>query len=89
MNKKSNEKTNSTSHSGFNPFLLDKINYQIMIAGLILIAVGFILMSGGGSQDPEVFNEAIYNFQRIRLAPTLILVGFGLQVLAILYKAKK
>ena len=41
-------------------------------------------MAGGGSDDPEVFNEAIYNFQRIRLAPTLVLIGLGIQVYAIM-----
>ncbi len=69
-------------------FLFGKRNYQIMILGLIFIAVGFILMAGGGSDDPEVFNEAIYNFQRIRLAPTLVLIGFIIEIVAILYKPK-
>lgn len=69
--------------------LLEKRNYQIIIAGIILIAVGFILMSGGRSDDPEVFNPEIYNFRRIRLAPTLIIIGLGLQAYAILYRPKK
>ncbi|MFM1807930.1 MAG: hypothetical protein RLZZ242_655, partial [Bacteroidota bacterium] len=51
------------------------------------IALGFILMSGGRSEDPNVFNPEIYNFRRIRLAPFLILVGLGLQVYAILYRS--
>jgi hypothetical protein len=71
------------------PFLFDQKNYYIMIAGLVIIALGFILMSGGGSKDPNVFNPEIYNFQRIRLAPTLVLIGLALQVYAILYKGKK
>lgn len=70
-------------------FLFSKRNYQIMIVGILFIAIGFILMSGGGSDDPAVFNEAIYNFRRIRLAPTLILIGFAIEVYAILYKEKK
>ncbi|MEL0308541.1 MAG: DUF3098 domain-containing protein [Flavobacteriaceae bacterium] len=69
--------------------LLEKRNYQIIIAGIILIALGFILMSGGRSDDPEVFNPEIYNFRRIRLAPTLIIVGLALQAYAILYRPKK
>ncbi|MBL6612261.1 MAG: DUF3098 domain-containing protein [Flavobacteriaceae bacterium] len=69
--------------------LLEKRNYQIIIAGIILIAVGFILMSGGRSDDPEVFNPEIYNFRRIRLAPTLIIIGLTLQAYAILYRPKK
>ena len=46
-------------------------------------------MSGGGSEDPNVFNEEIYNFRRIRLAPTLVLIGFGIQVYAILLNPRK
>lgn len=69
--------------------LLEKRNYQIIIAGIILIAAGFILMSGGRSDDPQVFNPEIYNFRRIRLAPTLIIIGLALQAYAILYRPKK
>ena len=69
--------------------LLEKRNYQIIIAGIILIALGFILMSGGRSDDPEIFNPEIYNFRRIRLAPTLIIIGLALQAYAILYRPKK
>ena len=54
-------------------FLLGKTNFKILIAGLITIAVGYILMSGGASTDPNVFNEDIFNFRRIRLAPTIVL----------------
>ncbi|NJN49987.1 MAG: DUF3098 domain-containing protein, partial [Polaribacter sp.] len=63
-----------------------KKNYMFMIIGLIVITTGFILMAGGGSNDPEVFNEAIYNWQRIRLAPTLVLIGFAIEIYAILTK---
>lgn len=67
--------------------LFSSRNYTIMIAGVVLIALGFILMSGGRSEDPNVFNPEIYNFRRIRLAPFLILLGLGLQVYAILYRS--
>ena len=60
-----------------------------MLIGLAFIVIGFILMSGGGSDDPNVFNPAIYNFQRIRLAPTLVLIGFGIEVYAILLNSDK
>ena len=74
---------------GYEKFLFEKKNYMIMIAGLAIIALGFILMSGGGSEDPNVFNEEIYNFRRIRLAPTLVIIGLGVQIYAILAKSKK
>ena len=70
-------------------FIFEKKNYQVMVIGIIFIAIGFILMSGGASEDPNVFNPEIYNFRRIRLAPTLVLIGFGIQVYAILLNPKK
>ena len=72
-----------------NNFIFKKRNYKIMILGLIIIAVGFILMSGGGSEDPNIFSPDIYNFRRIRLAPTLVLLGLGIQIYAILSTAEK
>lgn len=55
-----------------------------MFIGLVCMALGFILMSGGGSDDPNVFSDAIFSWRRIRLAPALIIIGFGFQVYAIL-----
>ncbi len=69
-------------------FLFDKINYKILLVGIGVIALGFILMSGGGSNDPNVFSEAIFDFRRIRLAPTTVLIGFGITIFAILKKPK-
>lgn len=70
-------------------FVFGKKNYIFMFIGLAVIALGFILMSGGGSTDPNVFNPEIYNFQRIRLAPALVLIGFGIEVYAILLNPNK
>ncbi|MBC5838441.1 DUF3098 domain-containing protein [Flavobacterium muglaense] len=70
-------------------FLFDTINYKILLIGIGLIALGFLLMSGGGSEDPTVFNEEIFSFRRIRLAPTTVLIGFGVTVYAILKNPKK
>lgn len=70
-------------------FLFDKVNYKILLVGLAVIATGFILMSGGGSEDPNVFNEEIFNFRRIRLAPTVVLIGFGITIYSILKNPKK
>lgn len=71
-----------------NNFLFHKENYKLLFIGLAFIAVGFILMSGGGSEDPNFFNAEKFNFRRIRLAPALVLIGFALQVFAILKKPK-
>ena len=70
-------------------FLFDKSNYKYVIIGILFIILGFILMSGGGSDNPNVFSEEIYSFRRIRFAPALILIGFGIQVYAILKSPKK
>lgn len=70
-------------------FLFGKRNYAMMLIGLAVITLGFILMSGGGSDDPNVFNPAIYNWQRIRLAPTLVLIGFGIEIYAIFLNSEK
>jgi len=60
-----------------------------MLIGVAFIALGFILMMGGGSDDPTVFNPEIYSWRRIRLAPALILIGFGIEVYAILLNPNK
>ncbi|GGG39073.1 DUF3098 domain-containing protein [Bizionia arctica] len=70
-------------------FIFGKKNYKFMLIGLACIAVGFVLMSGGGSDDPNVFSPDIFSFRRIRLAPTLVLIGFGFQVYAILLNPNK
>ena len=61
-----------------------KKNYQLMLLGLIFITLGFFLMSGGGSDDPNIFNDEIYNFRRIRVAPILVVFGFIIEVYAIM-----
>ncbi len=70
-------------------FLFERRNYIVMLIGLAVITAGFILMAGGSSDDPDYFNEAMYNFRRIRLAPALVLIGFGIEFYAILLKPKK
>lgn len=70
-------------------FIFGKKNYNVMLIGLGVIALGFILMSGGGSDDPNVFNPEIYNWRRIRLAPALVLIGFGIEIYAILLNPDK
>jgi hypothetical protein len=70
-------------------FVFEKKNFIVMGIGLIVIALGFILMAGGGSDDPNVFNEEIYDPRRIRLAPALVLLGFAIEVYAILLNPRK
>jgi hypothetical protein len=69
-------------------FLFDDINYKILLIGIGVIALGFILMSGGGTNDPKVFSEDVFSFRRIRLAPTTVLIGFGITIYSIFKKSK-
>lgn len=65
-------------------FIFGKKNYMFMFIGLAVIALGFILMAGGGSDDPNVFNEAIFSTRRIHIAPMVVIIGFIIEVYAIL-----
>lgn len=85
----SKKQTNNQQQKPIQEFIFQKKNYLFMFVGLALITLGFILMSGGGSDDPNVFNPEIYNFRRIRLAPTLVLIGLGIEVYAILLNPHK
>ena len=70
-------------------FLFGKRNYHILFVAFALVTLGYILMAGGGSDDPNIFNPEIFNFRRIRLAPTLVIFGFGIAIYAILAQDKK
>ena len=66
-----------------------KQNYIIVLIGIALLVLGFILMLGGGSNDPDVFNEKMFDFQHITLSTILILAGFVVEIVAIFWKGKK
>ena len=66
-----------------------KQNYIIVLIGIALLALGFILMLGGGSNDPDVFNEQMFNFRRITMSTILILAGFVVEIVAIFWRNKK
>ena len=70
-------------------FLFSKQNYLILLAGVVVIALGFLLMSGGNSTDPNVFNDDVFSFRRIRLAPTVIFIGFAVCIYSIFKSPKK
>lgn len=67
-------------------FPLQMKNYKLLAIGLGVIILGFVLMAGGGSDDPNVFNEEIYSFRRITLAPIVVLAGFVFEIYAIMKK---
>ena len=70
-------------------FPLQKENYILLIIGFGIIMIGFLLMMGGKSDDPNVFNEEIFNFRRITLAPIVVLFGFIFEIWAIMKKPKE
>jgi hypothetical protein len=76
MNKKKEERV----------LLFDRTKYTLLIAGLLVTAIGFLLMIGGGSADPSEFSYDLFSFRRITLAPFLVLVGYGIQIYAIMKK---
>ena len=84
---KKKETVEKTEDQKVMPF--GKQNYIIVLIGIALIALGFILMIGGGSTDPDVFNEKMFNFQRITLAPILVLAGFVVEIVAIFWRKKQ
>lgn len=61
-------------------------NYVLMLIGAAVILIGFLLMTGGGSDDPDIFNTAMFSFRRITLAPILVVGGFAFEIYAILKK---
>ncbi len=67
-------------------FVFDKTNYKLVIIGLVFIAIGFLLMTGGGSDDPNVFDRSMFSFRRITLAPMLVLIDYIINVYAIMKK---
>jgi hypothetical protein len=69
-------------------FVFTRQNYRLLIIGVLVIALGLILMIGGGSKDPTIFSDKIFNFQRLTLAPILILAGFIIEIFAIMKRPK-
>jgi len=67
-------------------FALGKENLKLLAIGFSIIVVGFILMIGGSSKDPNVFNKEIFSFQRITLAPIVVMIGFVFEIFAIIKK---
>lgn len=72
-----------------NNFLFKKKNYILMLVGLLVIALGFILMSGGGDNNPEEFNEDVYSLLHIGIAPSVVIMGFAIEAWAIFVNDKE
>ena len=83
------QKTKPTAPVSNLPFLFSRENYMIMLGGIVVIMLGFALMSGAANDNPAVFpKEEIYSFRRITLAPVVVMIGFLIEVYAILKRPK-
>lgn len=88
-NKKNTQQKQLQESEKKSGFAFEKQNYMLMIAGVVLLALGYILMIGGGSDDPNVFSYDLFSFRRITLAPILILLGFVVEIFAIMWNPAK
>lgn len=69
-------------------FVFSRLNYQMLITGLVVIFIGFLLMAGGGSDDPTKFDPGIFSFRRVTFGPIIVLLGFIIEGVAIMYRPK-
>lgn len=69
-------------------FVFSKENYKLLLIGIGFIVIGFLLMIGGGSDDPDVFSDKLFSFRRLTLAPILILIGYVIEIFAIMKRPK-
>lgn len=69
-------------------FSFTKLNYQLLIIGLVVLFIGFLLMAGGGSADPNKFDPAMFSFRRVTFGPVIVLIGFIIEGVAIMYRPK-
>ncbi len=83
-----NKKTDKETTNGYT-FVFGKVNYILLIAGIVLLALGYILLCGGGSDDPTVFNPAMFDNRRLVVAPLCIVLGFVVEIVAIMIKPKE
>jgi membrane-bound ClpP family serine protease len=67
---------------------LGRENYRLLLIGFVIIVIGFMLMVGGKSEDPSVFNPEIFSFRRVTLAPVVVLFGFLFEIYAIMKKGR-
>ena len=70
-------------------FALDKQNYRLIIIGCVIVLIGFVLMMGGGSEDPNVFSEEIFSARRITVAPITVMAGYMFIIYAIMKRPKE
>ena len=86
INKKTAQK--ATEEPAKSEFVLGTINYILIVTGIVLLGLGYILLSGGGSDDPNIFNSEMFNSRRLVVAPLMIVAGLVVEICAIMYRPK-
>lgn len=87
-NNKTNPSTSAKESKKMFDFAFGRTNYILMIVGIAVMGIGYLLMKGGGSEDPNVFNYDLFNAQRLVVAPLVILAGIIIEIVAIMKKPK-
>ena len=89
MVKTENQNEKSVPENGKNGFALGKKNYIALAIGFAILVIGYALMSGGASTDPNVFTgDEIFSFRRITLAPIVLIIGFAVEIFAIMWRPR-
>ena len=70
-------------------FAFGTMNYILLVAGVVLLGIGYILLSGGGSDHPNVFNPAMFDSRRLVVAPLMIVIGLIVEICAIMFRPKE
>ncbi|MDR2978876.1 MAG: DUF3098 domain-containing protein [Bacteroidales bacterium] len=81
--------SNSTKQTSKMPPLFRKENYIIMVIGIVLVAMGYILLAGGKAPSDDIYSDAIFNTRRMVIAPTVMLIGLATSIVAIMWHPKK
>lgn len=90
QNKSPKKVTTEPTPASTGKMVLGKENYYLIAFGLLVIIIGFILMSGGKSDDPNVFNaDGVYSARRITVAPIVVILGFAIEIYAVFHRSKK
>lgn len=86
---KNNNKETVEANTNQISFAFGKVNYILLVVGLVVLAIGYLLLTGGGSDDPNVFNAEMFNARRMYVAPIMIMLGFLIEIVAIMLKPRK
>jgi hypothetical protein len=86
---KKNKSTSTGREIETSGFVFEKENYRWLLIGIAFLVVGFLLMIGGRSDDPDAFNYDMFNFQRLTLSPILLMIGYIIGIYAIMKRPRK